>query len=227
MSDNTSIPQSKRPYATLDLKATEIKVTPIGDKFPDIEPEMPPIGPVPWPAPARTFATPAAAAAEAVKTSAASATSAQSAKPAASAASPSGAPEKVKATIVNRYATEQQGQVVVKKRGGFFSHLAASIIGGAVALGAWTWGLPELSGRGYIPFALNGDAGLTQRLAKLEKAQAGGDLATKLDRTEARLADVEKSAAKIGDIKEAQTRFVAETKATLADAAGDAGAPNS
>ena len=244
MSDNTSSPRSKRPYATLDLRATEIKVTPIGDTFANIEPEMPPIGPVPWPAPARTFATPAAAAAETVKASATTASSAQSAKPTASAASPSGAsksdasksdasksgapksgaPEKVKATIVNRYATEQQGQTVVQKRGGFFSHLAAGIIGGGVALGAWTWGLPELSGRGYIPFALSGDAGLTQRLAKLEKAQAGGDLAAKLDRTEARLADVEKSAAKIGDIKEAQTRFVAETKATLAAAAGDSGA---
>ncbi len=82
MSDNSSLPQSKRPYATLDLKATEIKVTPIGDKFPNIEPEMPPIGPVPWPAPARTFAA-LAAATEAVKAGAASTSAAPAAKPSA------------------------------------------------------------------------------------------------------------------------------------------------
>jgi hypothetical protein len=112
--------------------------------------------------------------------------------------------------------------VIVQKRGGFFSHLAASLVGGAVALGGWAYGLPELQKQGLIPAIGAGDtSGVADRIAKLEAAAAA-----KLDAAESRLAALEKSSAAIGELKDAQSRLVAETKAALASAASDAGAPD-
>lgn len=265
MSDNNSnSTTAKRPYATLDLKATEIKVTSIGEKAPFVTPPQTAsqtlnmtikASDVPMPAPASTYATatlwgtgaasaPAAARTSATMTGAGMAAAAtvsnastsesttKKASVSAAAATTAERP-KVTATISapnQTHETEAARQtVVVKKRGGFFSHLAASIIGGAVALGAWGYGLPELNNRGLIP-ALpglgfdSGSSDLALRLAKLEKQQ-GGDAAVKLQSTEARLAALEKSADTIAQIKDLQSRLVAETKAALAASASDAGMP--
>ena len=223
MSDSSSFSQGKRPYATLDLKATEIKVTPIGERFSTAsEPALMPASAVPRPLPARAYALPAAAQAkkETVRPAAA-APAAASVTTAAAAAMP---PTQT-AAPASSAAEAPQREVIIKKRGGFFSHLAASLIGGMIALGAWQWGLPHLAELGLLPVALRTqDDALVQRLAKLEKAQGTGDVTANLQAAELRLADLEKTAAKIGEMKDAQTRFIAETKATLAAAASDAGA---
>ena len=229
--------QPKRPYATLDLKATEIKVTSIGEKpVPSASATTAAQNPSPNPTPASasSYATfqasafqPAGAAkkdeAPATKSTAASsatssamnnATSAKSSAPAAAAPSP---------------ASAAQQTVVYKKRGGFFSHLAASVIGGIVALAGADWAIPQLGQFGlqeYLPQlgATRGADG--ERLAKLEKQLAAGDLSTQLKNAEARLAALEKTTAAIPDIAQSQSRLVAETKAALASAASDAGAPD-
>lgn len=235
MSTNNPDSGQKRPYATLDLKATEIKVTPIAEKAgtqaagaspapttPSVKPES-----VPLPAPARSYATatPREAAPQAPK-SAATAT----AQGASSGASTSARPASATAASSpsNGSGTGSHGKtgaetVIIKKRGGFFSHLAASLIGGGIALGAWAYGLPQLEQRGLIaPGAIDTTGGLAARLAKLESAK-GADANERA--TEARLAALEKSAGAVAEIREAQSRLVAETKAALAAAASDAGAP--
>lgn len=215
--------QSKRPNATLDLKATEIKVTQINEKSPvpakDNEKApaaasaaaAPAVNPadVPMPAPARAYtgAQPASAA------TAADATTAKSNDPAGTASQPTGKPAATRppanasATLSTRPET-----VVVQKRGGFLSHLAASVLGGAVALGAWAYGAPELEKQGLI----------TSNASSTNNAELTAQLAN----AESRLAALEKTAASIGEIKDSQTRLVAETKAALAAAASDAGAPD-
>lgn len=210
--------QSKRPNATLDLKATEIKVTQINEKsaVPAKGAEKAPaaasaaaapaVNPadVPMPAPARAYAgaQPAPGAMTAGATAAKS-NNASASQPTASTRPPANA----SATLSARPET-----VVVQKRGGFLSHLAASVLGGAVALGAWAYGAPELEKQGLITSNASGtnSAELTAQLANAES----------------RLAALEKTAASIGEIKDSQTRLVAETKAALAAAASDAGAPD-
>ncbi len=41
-------------------------------------------------------------------------------------------------------AANDDAKVVVQKRGGFFSHLAAGVVGGVLALSAYQWVLPQL-----------------------------------------------------------------------------------
>lgn len=239
MSDSKNDPtQGKRPYATLDLKATEIKVTSIGAKgtasaaasatasTPSTAQSSPKTGPVPGPAPASAYATAAPAKEASAAAPAKPAATSTAAKSAEAAAKP--APSITAADTAGASQT-----VIIKKRGGFFSHLAAGLIGGAVALGAWAWGVPELNNRGWLaglPFevpALSGNGGaLAERLAKLEKAQGAADLGAKLQAAEQRLASLEKSSGAISEIKDQQSRLVAETKAAMASLASDAGAPD-
>ncbi len=231
MTDAKSDPaQPKRPYATLDLKATEIKVTSIGEKA------APAAGTSPAaqsaaPAPASSYASfqasafpPAGAKKDtgtprpsAAPSSAANmgstASNAQTSKPAPAAATPNSV----------------QQTVVVKKRGGFFSHLAASIIGGVVALAGADWAIPQLHQLGlqaYLPQLGVTSGADGERIAKLEKQLAASDLSTQFKNAEARLAALEKTTAAIPEIAQSQSRLVAETKAALASAASDAGAPD-
>lgn len=195
---------SKRPHATLDLKATEIKVSQIDAKSaagakddgkgpaaasasaqPDIDPAE-----VPMPAPARTYAD------AQPQSGAAGATASATANEANASATISARPE----------------TVVAQKRGGFLSHLAASVVGGAIALGAWAYGLPELERLGIVTSSTS--------------TKSNADLAAKVANAEGRLASLEKAAASIPEIKESQTRLVAETKAALAAVASDAGGPD-
>ncbi len=219
MSNTNNQSGSKRPYATLDLKATEIKVSKIGESA-GASAATP--ASVPLPLPPSAYATQTPPEANAAKPAAAAPSAAQAAAAAratasdkaSSAAAPSAASASTKAA-----ASET---VIVKKRGGFFSHLAASLVGGAVALGGWAYGLPELQKQGLIPAIGAGDtSGVADRIAKLEAAAAA-----KLEAAESRLAALEKSSGAIGELKDAQSRLVAETKAALASAASDAGAPD-
>jgi hypothetical protein len=113
----------------------------------------------------------------------------------------------------------------MQKRGGFFSHLAAGIIGGALALSASEWALPQLGIHGSTSRLADDTAAIAQRLQAIEKKSttpAGSDATASLD---ARLAAVESAAKQIPALSESQSRLVADTKAALASAASDSGAP--
>ncbi len=224
----------KRPYATLDLKATEIKVTTIADKaqsytasqshsestargsIAPVSDNAASTGSTPRPAPATAYAT-----ADAIKadTSPKSDVKAQSpasqtfAKPAAAASS---------ASTASAAAPEK---IVIKKRGGFFSHMAASIIGGVLALSASEWALPQLGIQGTTSRLADNTSAIDQRLQALEKVSPSGAAGTALADSEERLAALEKSMLTIPSLSESQSRLVAETKSALAAAASDAGEP--
>ncbi|WP_045837490.1 COG4223 family protein [Hyphomicrobium sp. 99] len=204
----------KRPYATLDLKATEVETTAKSDsskagaKAPGAD--------VPLPAAARSYAEkPADAQAKAdtstprfLKNDNAKSSSASSAAASASTSGASSAPD-----------DDDDDDIVVRKRGGFFSHLAAGIVGGALALFAYQWALPQLG----IIRSEDEVAAFSQRLADVEKKQSTPVPQPDLSNIEFRLSDLESTTKKIPAITESQSRLVAETKAALASAASDAG----
>jgi hypothetical protein len=234
-------PSGKKPYATLDLKATEIKVTSIAgnetasaaasssaQSSSAAKPEA-----TPRPASAASYATanPAAAsagAAAAPKAESKPGTSDAAAKPASAdkdkpAAKPAAASD---ASSAGRPAAPAAAApvTIIKKRGGFFSHLAAGVAGGALALAAYAYA-PQLGLAEYFPKWPDATSGLEQRLAAFEKKISNSDSAAKLQAAETRIAALEKSAEALPSLREAQTRLAADTKAALASAASDAGAP--
>ncbi|MEQ1670345.1 MAG: hypothetical protein ABL893_05765, partial [Hyphomicrobium sp.] len=221
----------KRPYATLDLKATEIKITPVPDNSQSyaysaargytvpkatsssdatIRPDTTPL-----PAPASSYATakptaPATAASTSSAASTASAAASRSAttgtKPTASSSAPNAAPAPAAPAAKSE-------TVIVKKRGGFFSHLTAGIIGGALALAGSEWALPQLGIHGTTSRLADNTAAIGQRLAALEKKPGAA-----INGLEDRLTALEKSVERIPAIAESQSRLVADTKAALAAA---------
>ncbi len=223
--------QPKRPYATLDLKATEIKVTPIGEKL-QPTPGTSTAAPTPAPAPASAYASFQASAfppAGSAKKDASAAKQSSAPSASSSTTSTTSASQSTKPAATPPQATTAPQTVVVKKRGGFFSHLAASVIGGVVALAGADWAIPQLGQLGlqdYLPQHGTSRGADGERLAKLEKQLAAGDLSTQLKNAEARLVALEKTTASIPEIAQSQSRLVAETKAALASAASDAGAPD-
>lgn len=253
MTDNTTDPKNdpftavgtqpgRRPYATLDLKATEIKVTSIGDKTKSFTAAMtrdqatpepaPSRDSVPRPTPAGSYATTdtmridtAAAAKPDAKPQ--TAASAPASRPTAAASAP--------ATKTSSVSTPAPGapveKIVVQKRGGFFSHMAAGLIGGVLALAGSDWALPQLGLPGFDMRLGNSSLGvdttaLDQRLKALEKKPAAnGDSGKALAALEERLASFEKTAQTIPALSENQSRFVAETKAALAASESNKGTP--
>ncbi|MGL4394987.1 MAG: hypothetical protein ACRCS9_00465 [Hyphomicrobium sp.] len=253
----------RRPITTLDLKATEIKVTPISESKTTAAraasatasaapvatapsapaPDLPLANTVPLPAPARSYwvpsntqttATSGTAAAPKYQAATGFGGNAASAAKVAASATPTGSTQgsaaKPAATTSESKSAPVQSkaepQMIVKKRGGFFSHLAASLIGGAIALTGGQWLIPHLKDAGInLPIA-DATAPLQDRLAKLERNADTGAIVTKVSNAEARLAAVEKSIGRIADIENAQARLVAETKAALAASASDAGGPD-
>lgn len=215
----------KRPYATLDLKATEIKITPVSNKTPTTAASASRGSPVtktdtttshqtPLPLPPSAYAMAEAATSKATAAASAASTARANTQSDYSAAkTTSGAPGTQKTA-----ASPKSETVVVKKRGGFFSHLAAGVVGGALALTGAEWALPQLTST----HVADTSAALTARLQKLESSSgAAVDGAAIAER----LAALEKSAERIPAIVEGQSRLVAETKAALASAAGDSGLP--
>ena len=226
-----SAPGGKRPYATLDLKATEIKITAVpnnsqsyaysaarGSTVPKSESSSASdAGTTPGPAPASTYATaayataPKADSANTVASSSAAASATAGTKPTAAATA---SPSVSAAALAPKPET-----VVIKKRGGFFSHLTAGVIGGVLALAGAEWALPQLGIHGTTSRLADDTAAIGQRLQAIEKSPAG-DTAV----LEQRIASLEKTAERIPAIAEGQSRLVAETKAALAASAGDSAA---
>ncbi|SFV38095.1 COG4223 family protein [Hyphomicrobium facile] len=216
-------PGSKRPYATLDLKATEVEITPVkvGASSAGAKASA---ASVPLPAAARSYAE--------KPSDAATASAAQSQADAKADVRADAMPEFLKkdnakaeatssASSASSRARDSDDEAVVRKGGGFFSHLAAGVAGGVLALSAYQWALPQLGLRG----SNDETAALSERLAAVEKKQSIAAPAPDLSSIEFRLSDLETATKKIPAITESQNRLVAETKAALASAASDAGSP--
>jgi hypothetical protein len=223
----------KKPYATIDLKATEVagKATaptpgaePAKPEASKADPGKPEAGKVEaW----RTPTTGTTDAAKAKETVAATGTAVPGVKPGDS-ATPSPAKPEVRKADAKTASPPPAAAVAAQpaRRGGFFSHLVAGIVGGAaVILGAEPLG--QLLG---MPNADQSTA-LLQRVAALEAAQsraggaANGDLARKLADSEGRLARLEDSARVVAQLTEASNRLAAETKG-LQEKVGQGGAGN-
>ncbi|HET6388987.1 hypothetical protein [Hyphomicrobium sp.] len=216
----------KRPYATLELKATEIQTSPPKGSASGTGPKS--LGAdVPLPAAARSYAVKPAAEPAKANTDRETAAGPDTSTPkflrsdstrSASSASASAAASAPPAG--NSDADEDDDDdIVVTKRGGVFSHLAAGVAGGVLALAAYQWALPQL---GLSPTG-NEVAALSQRLAAVETKQSAPVPGPDLSGIEVRISDLEAATKKIPAITESQSQLVAETKAALASAASDSG----
>ncbi len=185
--DPMGSPGPKRPHATLDLKATEIKT--------------------PLPAPAASYAE--------AKTSQASA---KGGFKTSSAPASSDAPRPAAATKASPDAASPGKASMMRSALGL---IAAGFVGGALALAAAKWALPQSDDPGAA--SRLADASLSQRISTLEKSISSDAMASS-DVT-SRLAKLEDSIAVLPALKEAQARLIADTKAALAAAASDAGEP--
>lgn len=226
----------KRPHAMLDLKATEIKVSPLSDpsksqsKTTAREQSVSnsptsSASAVPTPMPASDYAKATSAQpTEAAKPSAdragaTTATPASAAKTAAS-ATPT---DTAKASTIKPDNAQPASKAPApnvkpqKHGGGFLSHLIAAVLGGVIALAGLKWALPQL-GIAFDNSQSAETAALTQRLAALEGRDAGQNIDT-------RFKALETETARIPALIESQTRLVADTKAALAAAASDKGEP--
>ena len=228
----------KRPHATLDLKAVEIKEA--GTKAADAKPgdtksaESKPAdvkAAEAKPGEAKATATAGAAASGgSVPPTASAAASATGTKPAtgpATAAKTTGAQPAAAAGKPSASAAEGAATPPAPKRGGsaigrILSHTTAGLVGGFIALLGADALAPQLRELG-LPVGLSGggqDAGdLKNRLAALEKAQqsaksaADADLAEKVASVNARLAKLEGIETKLAAVTEGQGKLRAETEA--------------
>lgn len=204
---------AKRPYATLDLKATEIKITPVGKGTESATPKgastatSPREQQVPLPAAASTYA-------------AQSSTRNQSNSEARMQAEP----EKSEQAKSSSSATSKpaDAKVVVERRGGF-SHLVAGIVGGILSFLALQWAVPELGLETTSSRFANDTASLSERVGTLERKVSQDASASDLGGIANRVADLEKTTQTIPALTNSQKRLIAETKAALASAASDTG----
>jgi len=223
----------KRPYATLDLKATEIAVTPVVSRAgaaaasatAKSDPASASAAEVPRPAPASSYVGAFAAASE-PKSESKMEAERPKADPKTERVKNTSAP--TGAAPAGPSARAPDASVVVARRGGFLSHLAAGVVGGAIALGAAQWGLPQLGVENDATSGLADEtASLRQRVTALERTSAKNAAAGTPDLAslENRVTALEKTAETIPALTDSQSRLVADTKAALAAAASDAGAP--
>lgn len=221
--DDKSAAQGRRPFATLDLKATEIKVTPVASmataatSMASKATTPRPIGPVPVPLPARAYWTSQMQAAGAAAQSGVSRPSGAPTAPGGGAGGTAGGNGGSGSGGSGGAERAIPAAAAPRRGGNFFTHLAAGVVGGLLALVAADQYM-QRSGIGQ-----NGDLSATaQRLRAIEKnlqdTGNAADLARRVD-------ELERTAKVIPELKEAQTKFVADTKATLAASASDAGSP--
>jgi len=189
----TDAPGTKRPHATLDIKATEVK------------PAQPATTPSATPP-----AAPGASAASKSAPPAGSASSSSSAQPATSASGADTSSSKTAAA--NASSKPAPSGPAPKPRGsggGFFSHLAAGVIGGALVYAG-----ASFLGPNWLPGLAGNAPDVAARIAALEEASQN------LPALQARLGEIESRSARIDDIArnvaglgEAQSALQAETKA--------------
>lgn len=208
----------KRPFATIDLKATEVKVTPVSSR---VSATAPGSGgnatggsrtaetKTPGPAPASSYGDNIAS-----QQGSSSAAADGTAKSTASSSAASAAARN------NEAATEK---IVVKKSGGFISHTAAGIIGGVLALAGAEWALPQIGITGTTSRLADTATALSARVKLLEE-KSPPVVAGDSSETTSRISALETAVAQIPQLTESQSRLVAETKAALAASASDSGA---
>jgi hypothetical protein len=226
---------AKRPHATLDLKATEVK-------SPSSTPSQQPSAASSTSSASSASAsggTPAAAAASASSPSSTPGSSASGSAPAgglgatsaAKPASPAGSPGSTSAASTKQPAAapgakdgapkatppESAAAKPVKSGGGFFSHLAAGLIGGGLVYAGSAYLDPA-----WLPRAATGQPQLSERVAALEAAaKINGDTASldaKLSQAESRLAKLDQLEQNLAALTSAQSTLQAETK-SLSEAA--------
>jgi hypothetical protein len=211
----------KRPYATLDLKATEIKDAPAGAKDGANAKTRAQIvldAAVPLPLPAVAYA---ARPAPREKSKSEARMQAASIKPDKTKSSMS---SESAASSARTTAPETEPHVVTPRRSGFFTHLAAGVIGGILAFLASQWALPELGLDGTSHVA-DSNAAMSERIAALETKVTRKASAPDLTAIRDRLDSLDNTVKAIPELSQSQKRLVAETKAALAAAASDAGSP--
>lgn len=213
----------KRPHATLDLKAVEVKAA--ADQKADVK------------APAAA-ASAGASSASAQATAAAASTKTgpdiASAKPAEakSESKPADTPKSTTASTAARPAAPAKPVPPPQRSGGFgrlVSHLVAGLAGGTIVLfgGDKLASMLGLPAPGSEQSAMTGE--LQKRLALVEQSAKsdGGqsELAAKLAEAEARLAKIEQATPAIGALQEQQSKLAAEAKALSDKIAETAGGP--
>jgi hypothetical protein len=205
----------KKPYATLDLKATEVPPKETAGGGGDAAKATP--------GAATSSASSGPAAAEAAKSAgAASGPGASSPRPAAASGATAAQAAGAK-TATGADATSETPPGRPSRVGSVLGHLAAGVAGGAVALvGAHLIGMG--SGRDAVPAAE-----MQRRLAALEqsaKTQAASpELAKKLAAVEERVGRVDELGKTVAATAEAQGKLEAQTKA-LGEKVGSAATPD-
>ena len=205
---------AKRPHATIDLKATEVKPPPQAAAASSASSSS--ASPA-APGSSALGDKPASSATSAPSTSATDKSAAKDA-PAGSATKPAtpdaAKPDAAKAgSPKSSAATPTDPKPASGATGGFFSHLAAGIVGGALVY----------TGAAYLGLS-NGDhtAQLQTRIAALESASKQGGaveaLGAKLGDAENRLAKLDELTQNVTQLRDAQGALQAETKA-LSEAA--------
>lgn len=209
----TDAPGAKRPHATLDLKATEVKSpapqTPAASASAASADKATPSAP----SPATSAGAASSSGSPAEKTAG---TAGPSARPAASAAPKAEPAAKAAPRTATRTTAATSGA------GGFLSHLAAGVIGGALVYAGAAFVGPE-----WLPGTAT-DSDLAARIAAVEARSESADvsaLASKIGDAESRLAkldELERSVAALGEAQrtlEAEARSLSET-AQRGDGAG-------
>lgn len=214
----TDASQPKKPYATIDLKATEVESK-------DAKPPTPPATSVPVQPPSGST-KPAETAKAADKTAAGEARPGE-AKPSETKpgeSKPAAATGTVKPADTRPPATPAPVRADARRPGGvgaFLTHMAAGIAGGFLALlGADTLG-PQMAQLG-LPIGPGGQvsatAELQKRLAALEQAPKpspaiGAELAKKVADAEARLAKLDEMGKSVASVAAAQAKLAADGEA--------------
>jgi hypothetical protein len=215
----TDSPGAKRPHATLDLKATEVKPTPApGASAPPAASSSSAPGAA---ASAASASAPASSgpvssgspSATKPASAAASDASAKSSSTSSAASSSSSAPPKFTP------GTKPEAKPAGKSGGGFFSHLAAGVIGGGLVYAGSAFLGPDWNASNTTT------SELAARVAALEATPKSDALAAKVDEAETRLAKLEELQQSVAALSETQQALETETR-SLAQAAqnGDAAA---
>lgn len=201
---SSSSADPKRPHAVIDLKATEVVVNKTSE--PPKTDASKPDASKPDPKAAAAAGTGTAGGTAGAAAGAATASAAKASDPKSAAPGPQPKPDPAKS------APSAPAPAAAKRSGGFVSHLAAGVVGGALALIGTQAAGPllglDLTGAPQPP------PELMQRIAALEQSQArptpSSADAQKLAATESRMAKLEETAA---TLVRQQASVAADTKA--------------